>query len=209
MTNSPGEIAHSKHYLRSGVIGGAASVFVFTLVHYILISDIWEMLIIMMVAGAACGLTVGWSYGRLFPSPGLGSWFGYNSVYLVMFGLLGWISVLMFEPVTTVVAINEAGGPIDELIVQALPMTVVFTLTTAGLMSLLFGRSWSRFGAILLTTFVLVLFLGLNISAIGLVEFTSGSIYLVAEFFGLVALLGVVFALVFAALERRALTGRL
>ena len=84
-------------------------------------------------------------------------------------------------------------------------MSAAFTLVTDELTGLLFARSWSGCGAILLKTVVPVLFLGLNISAIGLVEFTSGSWHLVAEFFGLVALLRIMFAVTFIGLERKTL----
>ena len=54
----------------------------------------------------------------------------------------------------------------------------------------------------------LVLTLGLNVSIIGLVSLPSGPLYLVIELFGLVLALGAVFAIAFAALERKRLTGR-
>ena len=82
-------------YLRSGVVAGAVSAFVFTLVHDLFISDIWDMLIVMVVAGAVCGLCIGWTYGRLVEVPSIGSWVGYNLVYLAMFGLLGAGSLLI------------------------------------------------------------------------------------------------------------------
>jgi len=193
-------------YLRSGALAGAASAFGFALVHAIVISDIWNTLVIMMVAGAVCGLCICWSYRRLFSQVSVGSWLLYNLVYLAMFGLLGAVSVAVFDPVTTVTAIMEAGGPVDDLIVQALPTTVVFTFSTAGLVGLLFGRASSDFGAVLSTTAVLVIFLGLNISVIGLVEFDGGSAYLVLELLGLVLAIGAFYASAFVALEWKRLT---
>lgn len=186
-------------------MAGVVSVFSFTAIHHFLISNIWSMLMIMVVAGAICGLCIGWSYGRLFESQSVSSWLRYNTAYLAMFGLLGAVSALVFEPVTTVAAIMELNGPVDDLIVQALPMTITFTFATAGLIIVLFGRAWSDAAAILLTTAVLVLFLGLNISVIGLVEFSAGSVYLVAEMFGLVLTIGVVYVAVFATLEWKSL----
>lgn len=189
----------------SGVVAGVVATVGFTLLHDLLISDIWAMLPIMAVAGAICGAALGWSYALLFAAPSLQSWLGYNTVYLVMFGMLGALSVAVFEPVTTMAAILERGGPVDDLIVQALPFTLAFTLVTAVLISLLFGRGWRQLGTVLATSSVLMLFLGLNVSAIGLVEFTDGSPYLVAELFGLVAAIGVMFTVVVLALQRRVL----
>jgi len=200
--------ARSSSYLRSGILAGTASALVFTFVHDLLISDIWDMLPIMVAAGAVCGLCVGWTYGRLFDAPSIGSWLGYNLVYLVMFGLLGITSIVVFDPVTTLAEVIEDEGPIDELIRIALPMTVLFALATVAVISVLFVRRRSDIGPILLTVSILVLFLGLNVSAIGLVDIPRDSTYLVAELFGLIVIINAAFAAAFLMLERERLTGR-
>jgi hypothetical protein len=192
-------------YVSSGAMAGALSAFAFAIIHHVFISDIWFSLMIMMVAAAVCGVFVGLSYGLLVEAPSTGSWLRYNMVYVAMFVLLGAASVLVYEPVTTIAALVAANEPPGELIRQAMPMTVLFTLATAALVSLLYGRSWSRFGAILLTCTVLVLALGLNVSVIGLVYIPRGSLYLVAELFGLILAINVVYVAVFMALERKSL----
>jgi hypothetical protein len=73
---------------------------------------------------------------------------------------------------------------------------------------LLHRRNWLRAGAVLLTCTVLVLLLGLNVSAIGLVTIPRGSVYLVAELFGLILALNVVYMAVFIGLERKSLISR-
>ncbi len=193
-------------FLRSGIVAGAASAIGFAAVHDLFISDIWDMLTVMTVAGALCGLSMAWSYRRIFETPSVGSWLRYNLIYLAMFGLLGAVSLLVFEPVTTVAAINAEGGPVDDLIVQALPMTVAFAFITAGLISLPFKRTWSHYRVNLLTVTVLVVFLGLNVSVVGLVEFGAGEAYLVAELFGLILAINIVFVGAFTALEWKNLT---
>jgi hypothetical protein len=193
--------------VRSGAVAGALSAVAFAIIHDVFISDIWFSLIMMMVAAAVCGVCIGWSYGLLVEAPSTGSWLGYNVLYVARFVLLGAASVLVFEPVTTIAALVAANEPPGELIRQAMPMTVVFTLASAALLSLLYGRSWSRFGAILLTCIVLVLLLGLNVSVIGLVAIPRGSLYLVAELFGLILAINVVYVAVFIALERQSLVG--
>lgn len=198
----------SSSYLRSGILAGTASVLVFTVVHDLFISDIWDMLIVMMVAGAICGLCIGWTYRRLFDAPSVGSWLGYNLVYLVMFGLLGATSLIVFEPVTTLAEVIEEEGPIDELIGMALPMTVLFALATVAAISVLFVQRWTDIGPIFLTVTVLVLFLGLNVSAIGLVDIPRDSMYLVAELFGLILVINLAFAATFVALEWESLAAR-
>jgi hypothetical protein len=124
-----------------------------------------------------------------------------------MFALLGVTSVLVYEPVTTIGALIEANEPPDELFGQAMPMTVVFTLATAVLVSLLYGRGRRRTGAVLLTCTVLVLLLGLNVSVIGLVAIPRGSLYLVVELFALILAINVVYVAVFIGLERKSLFG--
>jgi hypothetical protein len=192
-------------YVRSGAAAGAASAFVFAVIHDVFISDIWFSLIALMAAGAVCGLCLGWSYALLVAAPSLGGWLCYNLLYVAMFLLLGAASVLVYEPVTTLSAVIAANAPPDELIRQAMPMTAAFTLGTAALVSLLYPKSWTRFGAILLTCTVLVLLLGLNVSAIGLVDIPRGSLYLIMELFGLIVALNAVYVAVFIALERRSL----
>jgi hypothetical protein len=186
-------------------VAGALSAFAFAIIHHVFISDIWFSLILMMAAGAVCGLCIGWSYGLLVEVPSTGSWLRYNMLYVAMFVLLGAASVLVYEPVTTIAALIEANEPPDELFRQAMPMTVVFTLAAAVLVSLLYGRSWPRFGAILLTCTVLVLLLGLNVSAIGLVYIPRGSLFLVVELFGLILAINAVYVAVFIVLERKSL----
>ena len=180
-------------FASNGALAGATSVVIFTAVHHLAISNIWSMLGPMMVAGALCGWSVAWTYGRLFDRHATGSWLGYNAVFLAMLALLAVISVLLFEPVTTMEARSARGGPVDDLIVKALPLTVAFTVLTSGLLGVMFARGWGDFLRLLLTVSVLALCLGLNVSALGLVGFSGGSILPVVVFFGLIVLLNVVF----------------
>ncbi len=192
-------------FSRSGAVAGTGATVAFALIHAILISDIWFMLPIMVPAGAACGLCIAWSYGLMIKTPSVGSWFAYNTVYVAMFFLLGAASMLAFDPVTTAAVLTEANEPVGDVIMSAMPMTVVFTLVAAVVVGLLFGRKRSHYLVALLACTVLVVFLGLNVSVIGLVAFPSGSVYLVAELLGLIAALGLAFAVMFAALEREPL----
>jgi hypothetical protein len=194
-------------YVRSGAVAGAVSASAFAIIHDMFISNIWFSLVLMVVAGAVCGLCIAWSYGLLVQAPSIGSWLGYNTLYVAMFVLLGATSVLVYEPVTTVGALVAAGEPPDELFGQAIPLTVAFTFATAVLVSLLYGRSWRRFGAILLTCTVLVVLLGLNVSVIGLVAIPRGSLYLIVELFGLILAINAVYVAVFIGLERKSLVG--
>jgi hypothetical protein len=187
-------------FTRSGTVAGAVSTFVFTGVHHIFISNIWFSFPFMLVAGVLCGASIAWSYALLSLRFSVRGWLGYNLIYVLVLILLGATSALLFEPVVSMAALMQANGPPDALIAQALPMTFVFTLLAAVAITLLYGRSLKHFGVVLLTTTVLVLLLGLNISALGLVSIPRGSFYLVAEFLALVVLLAAVYAALFVVL---------
>lgn len=197
--------ANSSNYLRSGAIAGAVSAFAFAVIHDIFISDIWFSLPLMLAASALCGLCIGWSYGLVTPTTSPISWWRYNLLFVAALGLLGVVSVLVLEPVTTATAVSAANEPPHELIRQALPLTLVFTLAAALVIALLSGhkgRTWAGFGAVLLTCTVVVVLLGLNISIMGLVAFPHGSLYLIAEMFGLIVAIVGIFAAAFTGFER-------
>lgn len=63
------------------------------------------------------------------------------------------------------------------------------------------GRTLRHFLVVLLTCTVLVLLLGLNVSAIGLVEIPSSALFVVAELFGLIVALNAVYAMLFLGLQ--------
>ena len=199
--------AATRGYLRSGALAGAASAVIFAIVHHVFISDIWYSLPMMTVAGSVCGLCVAWTYQLLFEVRSALSFVRYNMVYVAMFVLLGAASLLVYDPVTTIAAMAEANEPPVELIGRAMPMTVLFTLGTATLLSVLYGRTRGHFDAILLTCTVLIVLLGLNVSVIGLVDIPSESLYLVAELFGLIVVINLAYVASFIVLERKSLAG--
>lgn len=197
----PTKSNHSGRFILSGALAGAVSTLVFTMVHDIFISNIWPMLGIMLVTGAICGACISWSYGLLVEQPSIGNWLVYNLIYDGMLILLGLVSVLLFEPVTTIAALSTAGDLPMDLLGQAMPMTAVFTVLMAIGITLIYGFTWQKFGVVLLTSTLLVLLLGHNVFIIGLVEIPRGSFYLVLEMFGLIILLNVVYVIGFVLLE--------
>jgi hypothetical protein len=194
-------------FFTSGAIAGAISAFSFAVIHHLFISDIWFSLGVMLAAGALCGLCVGWSYALLVEIHSIRNWLRYNLLYVTILALLGLTSVLVFEPVTTIAALAGGREAADVLIRQAFPLTALFTLGAAVLITWLYGPSWARFGAILLTLTLIVLLLGLNISLIGLIEIPRSSLYLVAELFLLVIAINGVYAAAFIFFERPRLPG--
>jgi hypothetical protein len=177
-----------------GARSGAASALVFTVVHGLTISNIWPMLGMMLVAGAVCGACLAWSYEHLFPHPSITTWMAYNAAHLAMFAVLAAVSVVAFEPVTTMAAITARGGPVDDLIVKALPLSGAFVVAFTGVLGNLWARGSPDYLRLLVTIAVLMLLVGLNVSVLGLVDFGGASMGPVFAFFGLIVLLDGVFA---------------
>jgi hypothetical protein len=178
------------------------SVIVFTWVHDLFISDIWSMLPVMAVAGLACGMCLTWSYRAVVSRPSLRSWAGYVVGFIVMFCLLAVASVVVFEPVTTMAEVVAAGGPIDHLFAQAMPLSAGFVLGFSLFITWRFGEGWKGFTPALLASSVLMLILGMNVSAIGLIGIPSESWYVVVEFLGLIVALGAVYGVAVVLIDR-------
>ena len=189
--------------MRSGVVAGALSAAAFALVHGLFISDIRFSLPMLLAAGALCGICLGWTFGLLFDEPSLGTWFRYNAVFVGLLASIAVVSELVYEPIITLAEVMA--GPPGHLYLRAMPVTILTTLVIAGIVFKLYGRRLAQFIAILLTSSVLVLFLGLNVSLMGLISVPTESLYLVAENFGLIIALGFVYFFVFAGLEWREL----
>jgi hypothetical protein len=188
--------------LRSGALAGLVSVVVFTWIHDLFISDIWEMLPVMAVAGAVCGVCLAWSYRTLVPRPSPRSWAGYVGAFVAMFWLLAVASVAVFEPVTTMAEVSAAGGPIDHLFATAMPLSLGFVVGFALFLVRRFGEGWAGLVPALVASAVLMLFLGMNVSAVGLVDIPTDGWYLVAELLGLIVALGAVFGVAVVLIDR-------
>ena len=192
-------------YLASGALAGTVAVLAFMTVHAIFISNIWFSTVAMIAAGAVSGACVAWTYALLVPHPSVRSWVRYNLVYMGIFVALGVCSVLVFDPVTTIAALIQAKAPPTDLFARAMPMTLVFLVAITITLSMMYGRQWHQVAAILVTCSVLLALLGLNVSAIGLVDVPRGSLHLIAELFGLILVLDAVYAAAFTGLQWRTL----
>ncbi|MCL4562992.1 MAG: hypothetical protein M1281_20560 [Chloroflexi bacterium] len=196
------------HSILAGVAAGAVSAFCFAFIHRLLISDIWFSLPALLVAGAICGLCIGWTYDALFPQPSVATWLKYNALYDGMFALLGGASVLMFEPVITLEEVMTYDALPGFLIRLELPVVIVSTLLMTAIIGRLYARTWLQVGGILVTCAVLVLLLGLNVSAMGLIAIPRSSLYLVLELAGLILALNIAFVAVFMGLRWNSFFGR-
>lgn len=163
------------------------------------------MAIAMAMAGAISGLCLACTYRRFVSIPSVGSWVRYNATYLGLFALIPPVSVLMLDPVITIAEASNADGPLDDLLVEALPLTVASVIGIALVVTLLFGSLRSDFGPALAASVVLMLFLGLNLTIMGLVEFSAADSGVILGFMGLVVFIGVVFMVTVIGIEWRTL----
>lgn len=192
-----------------GLIAGAVSAYCFALIHAQVISDIWFSLSALLVAGAICGLCISWSYAVLFPRPTVTTWLKYNALYVGMFVLLGGLSILIFDPVMTLAEVMAYDALPDALIRMELPVVILSTLLMTAIIGRLYARTWLQVFGIFVTCAFLVLFLGLNVSAMGLIAIPRSSLYLVGELAGLILALNLVFVVVFLGLRRSSFFDRL
>lgn len=195
----------SRSPVASGAVSGAVTVLGFTLLHQVLISDIWFSFVAMLFAGVACGATLAWSYDRQFPRPTPRQWWGFVVMHTALLLALGGVSVAIFDPAVPMAALLAANEPPAELIAQAMPLTVGWIVIAAALPSLLWGRSLKGLAANSLTSTLLVLLLGLNVSVLGLVEMSGGPPFVVLEFFALLVVIMLGYGATFRFLERRGL----
>ena len=181
-----------------GAIAGVVSALVFTIIHGLMISQIWFILVPMLVAGAICGLCLSWRYGALVETPSIGGWLRYNALYLLLLFGLGPISLGLYEPMMTIPELlaSPTGMP-DVLIEAMMPLTAVYTLLMALFITWLYGRRWLRLPIVLATCAMLMLLLGLNIAPMGLVYLTTGWLWMLLELLILIVALNLVFVLGF------------
>jgi hypothetical protein len=192
----------------TGAAAGVVAILGFTLLHQILISDIWFSFIPMAVAGSACGAGLAWSYDLQFRPAAPRTWLGFVALHTGLLLGLGGASVALFDPVVPMVVLIAANEPPFELIAQTVPLTVVFIIIAAAIPSLLWGRSLATYASNILASALLIVLLGLNLSVLGLVDMSGGSSFVVVEFLALIVVIMLSYGAGFFILERRGLFAR-
>ena len=194
-----------RHPALAGATAGLITVLGFTILHQLLISDIWFSFLPMALAGIACGASLASSYTLQFTPATRRSWWGFILLHTTMLLALGGVSVLLFEPVVPMAVLIAANEPPSELIAQAMPLTVAFIAGVAAMPSLLWGRGVRALTSNTVTSVLLIVLLGLNVSVLGLVDMSGGSPFVVGEFLALLVAIMLFYALAFERLERRGL----
>jgi hypothetical protein len=201
---TPHRLGGARH-LVSGAVAGTVTSVGFAALHDVLISDIWAMLVPMMVAGALCGLCLAWSYRLVFDRATPAGWVLYNLEFVALFALLGAISFALFEPVYTIPGLTTGAESPDALLRQAIPLSALFGLVAGAAIALARGRTAARATAITVTCVVLSVLLGHNAAILGMIHMTMDAVPLIASFYGLMAAILVGNAGAFLLLERRGL----
>jgi hypothetical protein len=189
--------------LLSAAVAGVLATVAFTALHDLISSSIWFTLPVMAPIGALCGVLLYWSFARLAVPQRARPWFVYHVAHFGMLGALGVVSIIVFEPVTTVAALIAANEPPRELTARALPLIVPFTLGWAAVFGVAWARTWTARAVLLLTCTVLMAALGTNIAILGLVQIPMAAAHLVGRLFLMNAVLILGFAAIFWLLERR------
>lgn len=190
-----------RRLLGIGALAGVLATVLFIVVHQFLISNIWAMLLPMAFSGAACGIAITWSYGRVSDIWITESWFGLSSAFLGSLFALGIVSLIVFAPEWTFAELNVDDPPLGDLFSRATPLMVAFTIAAGGLIWWILGARKTTLIPILATETLLVLLLGHNVAIIGLVDLTADGWSLVWLMFALVAFLGVSYTVLVVAVR--------
>ncbi len=180
--------------LAIGAAAGGLTVLGFTVLHDIVISDIWFNLMPMLIAGMICGLCLAWSYRSTAGGRSAARWYGYNASYVLILLMLGAVSLVVLEPRFTMAELMVADDPLGDLLPPAVPLLVVGPLVATVVTWALFGRNRASVLPILVTQFIIGFLLGHNLAALGAVVWVAEIVPLLAEFVVLTVALAVAFA---------------
>ena len=177
-----------------GAATGALTVLGFTILHDIVISDIWFSLLPMLLAGTICGTCLAWSYRATVGGRSTARWYGYNASYVAILLGFAMVSLVMLEPRYSIAELMVADDALGDLLPPAAPLLIVGPLVGTAITWLLFGRGRGSFVPILVTQYLVGFLLGHNLAALGAVRWESAIVPLLAEFVALTIALAVTYA---------------
>lgn len=166
----------------------------FTLLHDLLISDIWFNLGPMVISGAVCGTVLVWSYRAAVADHTSRRWLAYVGACAGLLVALGVVSLIVLEPRFTMTELLGDDDALGRLLPPALPLMGAATLVGTGVLWLWLDRRPRALVPLLIGQLLLVFFVGHNLAILGLVEMSSAALVALAEFVGLTVLLGGLFA---------------
>lgn len=146
------------------------------MIHMWMIVELWSFFLPMLIAGIVCGIAIAVAFAVVSPGSGRRRWLAFNAVFFLLLFLLGVLSVIVFEPKTSLPALMAGIGPPPELIQWTLPLLLPFTVGSAVVLGASFGSRWWHALALLPASALVMLLLGVNIAAFGLVELSSSAL---------------------------------
>jgi hypothetical protein len=165
-----------------GALSGVVVVLGFTVVHYLLISDIWFNVGPMLLAGALCGFCVAWSYEKVVADHSSAAWFRYAGLYAAEMIVLGAVSLMVLRPRFTMAELLVADDAFERLMKPSMPLMVAAMVVGTILIWLYCGRRRAALAPILATQVLLVFLLGHQFAFLGLVESSSALWLVFGEF---------------------------
>jgi hypothetical protein len=187
-----------------GALAGVLATLVFTVVHALTIVPIWFSLLPMLVAGAACGFSLAWSYSATGGAPTARGWLTFNGIAVAILFGIGVASFLVFEPRVTMAQLMLADDPLGDVIPPAVPLMLAGIVVGTIMVWLSFGRRVSALVPIVLSQALLVFLVGLNFAILGMVEMSADLVPVLWTFLWLTILLGAMYAAIAMALARLA-----
>ena len=165
-----------------GALSGVVVMFGFTVVHNVLISDIWFNVGPMLFAGALCGFCIAWSYRTGVTDHSTAAWFRFAGLYAAEMISLGAVSVVVLRPRWTMAELLVAEDAFERLMPPAVPLMVGAMVVGTVVVWLYCGRRWAALVPILVTQVLLVVLLGHQFAFLGLVEASSALLVVFGEF---------------------------
>lgn len=176
-----------------GAASGAITVLVFTALHDLLITDIWDMIGPMVFSGAVCGACLVWSYRATRTDHTPQRWWTYIGICSGLLVALGPLSVLTLDSRWTIAEMSNNEDAMALLMPPAIPLMAVAAVVGTAVLWLWLGRRPHALLPLLLTQVLLVFFAGHQLAFLGLIETGSHTVVALAEFGGLILLLGALF----------------
>jgi len=185
-----------------GALAGVIATLTFMIIHAITILGIWFSLAPMLLAGAACGFCLAWSYAATSDAPSTRRWLTFNGMAVVLLFVLGGISFVLFEPRVTMAQLLVADDPLGDVIPPALPLMLLASIVGTIVMWVSFGRRRAAVVPIAISQFLLMFLLGHNFAILGLVEMSAAAVPMLGTFMWLTILLAATFSATALALAR-------
>ncbi len=178
-----------------GALSGAVVVLAFTVVHDILISDIWFNAGPMVFAGGLTGLCIVWAYNRSVTDHSSAAWFQFAAILTVELIVLGAASLIVLSPEFSMAELMVADDAFERLLPPSMPLIIGAMVVGTASMWIYYGRKPAALIPLFVTQVLLVFLIGHQFAFLGLVETTTALLMVFIEFGVITAGLAAVYCL--------------